>query len=95
MLRFLKPSLLKLITTLVLFFGLTWLWGYIGNLFIMDASFYGLPLTFFSVWGPCQVGQNCSEFNNVNFVLDIVFWYLVSALGIDLIQRWRKSRRDS
>jgi hypothetical protein len=28
-------------------------------------------------------------------VLDVVFWYIVSALGVDLIQRWRKPHRDS
>ena len=55
-LRFLKPSMLKIVVTLVLFVGLTWLWS-LKNMFIMDASFLGLPLTFYSVWGPCQVGQ--------------------------------------
>ncbi|MBI5297321.1 MAG: hypothetical protein HY869_17725 [Chloroflexi bacterium] len=89
MLKFLKPSLLKIVVALVLFLGLTWLWG-LKNMFIMDASFHGVPLTYFTVWGPCQVGQNCSEFNNVNFALDIVFWYLVSAFGVELIQRWRR-----
>ena len=36
MLKFLKPSLLKIVVTLVLFIGMTWLWS-LKNMFIMDA----------------------------------------------------------
>jgi hypothetical protein len=89
MLIFLKPSLLKIVIALTLSVGLTWLWGFVGNLFIMDASFYGVPLKFFTVWGPCQAGQNCSEFNALNLVLDIGFWYIVSAF---IVNRLAKSR---
>jgi hypothetical protein len=46
-----------------------------------------VPLTYFTVWGPCQVGQNCSEFNNVNFALDLAFWYLVCAFIIERFSR--------
>lgn len=89
MLKFLKPSLLKIVITLVLFPGLTWLWS-LKNRFIMDASFYGLPLTFFTVWGPCRPGETCSEFSSLNFGLDVVFWYLVGAL---LVEWFNKNRR--
>ena len=85
-LRFLKQSLLKIVVTLVLFVGLTWLWS-LKNMFIMDASFLGLPLTFYSVWGPCQVGQACSEFSILNFALDLAFWYIVGAFLVDRFAR--------
>lgn len=91
MLKFLKPSLLKIVVTLILFPGLTWLWS-LKNMFIMDASFYGVPLTYFTVWGPCRPGETCSEFSSLNFGLDIVFWYLVVAFFVALFtRRGRKS----
>jgi hypothetical protein len=89
MLKFLKPSLLKIVVALILFPGLTWLWS-LKNRFIMDASFYGLPLTFFTVWGLCRPGETCSEFSSLNFGLDVVFWYLVGAL---LVEWFNKNRR--
>lgn len=90
MLKFLKPSPLKIVVTLVLFVGLTWLWS-LKNMFIMDTSFYGLPLTFYSAWGPCQAGQVCSEFSGLNLGLDLAFWYLVGAFIIDRFTRKPKS----
>ena len=85
-LRFLKPSLLKIVVTLVLFIGMTWLWS-LKNMFIMDASFYGLPLTFYTVWGPCPPGEVCSEFGSLNFGLDLALWYLVGAFLVDRFSR--------
>ncbi len=87
MLKFLKPSLLKIVIALALFAGLTWLWSFIGNMFIMDTSFCGVPLNFFTAWGPCQAGQACSEFNTLNLVLDVIFWYIVSAFAVDRFGR--------
>ena len=90
MLKFLRPSALKIAVPLVLFISLTWLWGFIGNMFIMDASFYGVPLKFFTAWGPCQIGQDCSDFNGINLLLDLVFWYLVCAF---VIERFNKKKQ--
>ena len=84
--KFLKPSLLKIVVTLILFVGLTWLWS-LKNMFIMDTSFYGLPLTYYTTWGPCQAGQVCSEFNGLNLGLDLTFWYLVGAFLVDRFAR--------
>ena len=86
-LKFFNPSLLKIVIALALLVGLTWLWGFIGNMFIMDVSFYGVPLHFFTAWGPCQAGQACFEFNTLNLVLDAVFWYIVSAFAVDRFGR--------
>lgn len=86
MLKFLKPSLLKIVVALVLFPGLTWLWS-LKNMFIMDASFYGVPLIFYTVWGPCPPGEICSEFSSLNFGLDLVFWYLVCAFVVERFSR--------
>lgn len=90
MLKFLKPSLLKIFVTIILFIVMNWMWN-LKNMFIMDASFYGAPLTFFTSWGPCQIGQNCSDFNGINLLADLVFWYLVCAFGVDWIQRRRRT----
>jgi hypothetical protein len=90
MLKFLKPSLFKIVVALALFLGLTWMWS-LKNMFIMDASFYGAPLIFFSVWGPCQIGQTCSDFNGINLLLDLIFWYLVCAF---IVERFSKKKQQ-
>lgn len=90
MLKFLKPSPLKIFVALILLLGLTWLWR-LKNIFIMDTSFYGLPLTFYSAWGPCPPGEVCSEFSGLNLGLDLAFWYLVGAFIIDRFTRKPKS----
>lgn len=82
----LKPTILKIVVALALFIGLTWLWGFWSNMFIMDTSFYGLPWTFFTAWGPCQVGQHCSEFKGLWLFADLVFWYAVSASVIKVFE---------
>ena len=83
----LKPTLLKVIATLVLFAAFSWLWRNTVGLAIMDVSYYGVPWHYFVAWGPCQPGGNCSEFNGLYLTLDIIFWYIVSAI---LISRFRK-----
>jgi len=90
MLKFLKPSLLKIVVTLVLFLGLTWLWS-LKNMYIMDASFYGLPLTFYTVWGPCRPGLTCSEFSVLNFAFDLAFWYAAGALFVNALSRKKQA----
>jgi hypothetical protein len=46
---------------------------------ISDTFPVGFPLQFFLSWGPCRPGQNCSEFNGLWLVVDILFWYVISA----------------
>jgi hypothetical protein len=82
-----KPSLLKIVTATLLFIVFSWLWQITFGLVIMDVSYYGVPLHFFVAWGPCQAGQNCSEFNALYLVVDIIFWYVVGAI---LVFRFQK-----
>ncbi len=84
----LKPSLLKLASTFVLFFAVDWLWRSTVGSLIMDTSYFGLPLRYFITWGPCQAGQNCSEFNGLYLGLDLVFWYIISAALV--AKFWKK-----
>ena len=85
----LKPTVAKIILAFVLFAGLSWLWRNTFGLVIMDVSYYGVPLHFFTAWGPCQAGENCSEFNGVYLILDIIFWYFFAAI---LVWRFQKKR---
>lgn len=87
--KFLKSLLLEIIIALLLFPALTWLWS-LKNRYIMDASFYGVPLTFYTVWGPCRPGETCSEFSLLNFGLDLVFWILISALLVEWFTRRKR-----
>ena len=84
---FLKPTLLKVSLALVLFVITSWLWRMFTRATIMDLDLWGFPLAFFTAWGPCPPDEMCSESNALYLVLDIVFWYLISALGNWLIQR--------
>jgi hypothetical protein len=85
-----KPSVQKIIPTLALLYISSALWrAYIIST-ISDTFPVGFPLQFFLVWGPCQAGQNCSEFNWLNLVLDMLFWYVVSALIINRFVKVKK-----
>ena len=83
----LKPTVLKIILTLILFTAFSWLWRMFVMSTISDTFPLGFPLQFFLVWGPCQAGQNCSEFNGLYLTLDIVFWYIADAF---LVFRFQK-----
>jgi len=83
----LKPTILKIILALVLFLVFSWLWQMYILSTISDTFPLGFPLQFFLAWGPCQAGQNCSEFNGLFLVLDIILWYIISAI---LVWRFQK-----
>jgi hypothetical protein len=86
----LKPSVQKIISTLALLYISSALWrAYIIST-ISDIFPVGFPLQFFLAWGPCQTGQNCSEFNWLYLVLDMLFWYVISAFAVDRIVRGKK-----
>lgn len=84
---FLRPTALKIIFAFILFAVSSWLWRMYVVASISDTFPLGFPLQFFLAWGPCRAGQNCSETNGLYLILDIVFWYIVSAL---LVFRFRK-----
>jgi hypothetical protein len=83
----LKPTLLKIAIAIVLFTAFSWLWRMFVISTISDTFPLGFPLQFFLAWGPCQAGQNCSEFNGLYLTMDIVFWYIV---GVILVSRFQK-----
>jgi hypothetical protein len=83
----LKPTVLKIIFMFVLFIAASWLRRMYVISTISDTFPLGFPLQFFLAWGPCQAGQNCSEFNSLYLALDIIFWYIVVAI---LVSRFQK-----
>lgn len=85
---FLKPNLWNLLLTPVFFWLTSSVWSFLKGMFVMDASFFGFPLNYFTAWGPCQVGADCSETNNLNFFLDIVIWYVASAVLVFLVKKY-------
>jgi len=78
----LKPSLLKIVVTVVLLAVSSWLWRMFIMSTISDTFPLGFPLQFFLSWGPCQAGEKCSEFNGLWLVLDILIWYVISAFVV-------------
>ena len=78
----LKPSLLKIILTLMLFVLSSYLWRMYIISTISDTFPWGFPLQFYLGWGPCPPGEVCSESNLFFLALDLVFWYLVSGLSV-------------
>ena len=75
----LKPSLTKILLALGLFIVASFLWKYTFGLVIMDVNYFGWPLHYLTTWGPCRAGENCSEFNGMYLVFDLLFWYMIGA----------------
>ena len=79
---FLKPSLLKVILTFALFIAASYLWRIYITSTISDAFPLGFPLQFYLAWGPCPPGESCSESKILFLIIDILFWYGISAFMI-------------
>ncbi len=84
---FLKPTAAKIILAFILFLLFSWLWRMCIVLTISDTFPLGFPLHFFLAWGPCPPGKDCSEFNGLYLVLDILFWYLIGTILVPLFQK--------
>ena len=82
--NFLKPGTLKIILAFVLFFAASYLWRMFIISSISDTFPWGFPLQFYLAWGPCPPGKTCVEFNGWWLLIDIVIWYVISALIIRL-----------
>lgn len=87
MFSFLKPSLLKITLFVVLFMLSGWLWSIYVISRISDTFPVGFPFQFFLSWGPCRPGENCSEFNGLFLVFDVVIWYVISAWIVSRFKR--------
>lgn len=77
---FLRPTLPNLLLTFLLFLVSSYLWRMYVMSTISDTFPWGFPLQFYLGWGPCPPGEICSESNTLFLILDLVFWYSVSAL---------------
>lgn len=75
----LKPSLAKIALTFALLVLSSYLWRLYILSTISDTFPIGFPLQFYLAWGPCPPGVSCSESNNFYLIIDILFWYIVSA----------------
>jgi hypothetical protein len=75
----LKPTFMKILIAVLLLIASGWGWGLLVQMRISDTFPFGFPFQFFLAWGPCQPGENCSEFNGLYLVLDILIWYFVGA----------------
>jgi hypothetical protein len=84
---FLKPTLWKFVLTA----GLLYASSSVGRAYfisrISDTFPYGFPFQFYVGWGPCPPGQNCSQFNGLFLLLDILLWYIVSAFIVDRLRK--------
>jgi hypothetical protein len=86
---FLKPTALKVIFALALFFLSSYLWRWYVISTISDTFPLGFPLQFYMAWGPCPPGEICSESNFLLLILDLALWYLAGALAISKMARVR------
>ena len=74
----LRPSLITIILTFVLFALSSYLWRMYITSTISDTFPWGFPFQFYTAWGPCRPGESCSESNIFFLILDVLFWYIVS-----------------
>ncbi len=84
----LKPTFLKVVVAFILFALSGWGWRLLVQMRISDTFPFGFPFQFFLAWGPCQPGENCSEFNGLYLVFDILIWYVVGAW---IVSRFKRS----
>gem|GEM_PF-1748466 len=89
--RTLKPNFWKVALTIILFSISSALWRTYVISRISDTFPIGFPFQFYRAWGPCPPGENCSEFNLLFLLLDVIIWYLVSAFVV----HWIMDRRSS
>ena len=87
MLKFLQPTPWKIALTFVLFFTASLLWRIFVTARIMDVSPFGFPFQFFVTWGPCPPGEDCSSFNGLFLLFDLLAWYVIGAWALN---RFRK-----
>ena len=85
----LRLSLSKIILTFALFGLSSYLWRIYITSAISDTFPWGFPLQFYLGWGRCPPGQMCSESNTFFFILDLVFWYIVSGFLVSKLARVR------
>lgn len=83
----LKPSFLKIILAFVLFILPSWLWRIYAVSRISDTFSYGFPLQFYLSWESCPFLGPCFEFNALYLLIDLAFWYIVSAFLVDRFQK--------
>lgn len=89
----LKPTLIKVILAFILFTLFSYLWRMYVVSTISDTFPWGFPLQFYLAWGPCPPGELCRASNLLFGLLDVVFWYLVSAFLVLIFSRKLEYRR--
>ena len=91
--NFFKPTIAKIIIFLLLMGGLNyWI---ISSTYVLDARILvGIPLGFWPVGSfmarPNVPAPPIVEFSWINFIIDVVFWYLISCGVIALYHKTRK-----
>lgn len=78
----LRPGLAKILLAFFLVVLSSYLWRLYIISTISDTFPLGFPLQFYVAWGPCPPGVSCSESNIFYLIVDILFWYFVSAFLI-------------
>jgi len=61
---------------------------------VVDYWAYGWPLYYHKIAGPCINGGACENTNFLAFIIDIIFWYLVScAILLPFIAIFEKHKK--
>lgn len=98
LLKIFKPSIPKIVLFLVLLLGLNFL--FVNFLFVFTTQIYnarvGLPLGFWPVGEeifPGGPSHPAVEFSPINFLIDAVFWYVVSCALVEVIKAGIKPKQ--
>ena len=82
--EFLKPDLRKIVIFLILFLISSFLRDFYKGLEV--STKYGFPIMFYH-W---DYYAKTTEFNFVGFIIDFIFWYLISCLIVFVYDKVRK-----
>jgi hypothetical protein len=89
----LKPTLPKIALAFVLFALFIYLWRMYVVSTISDTFPWGFPFQFYLAWGPCPPGEVCNESNFLYLFIDILFWYIMSAVLVLAFGRKLENRK--
>ena len=81
-LRIWKPTVGKLLLTLGTLTISAFLRYSIQAERITELWSWGFPLAFYEMWGPCTPEPLCRSFEPVPLLVDLLFWYVFSAVLI-------------
>jgi len=94
--EFLKPDWRKIVVFVILFILSSFISAYFNTIYsaigFCSSIKAGFPLAFNTEISGIECGGDSSNFDIFSFILDIIFWYLLSCLIVWIYDKFRKKK---